>query len=110
MNYRRVQELRDMTNILRMHDQVERPTFAQLMSIGMTVITSTGKTVCPRPPTFDMAAPKGYFATEIVRRMNEEKDLNEWTSYHTSSNRTGNPRVGAIPEPSALVGPPYDFF
>ena len=69
LNYRWVQELRDMTNTLRMHAQVERPTFAQLRAIGMTVITATSRAVYQRPTAFNLADPKGYFATEIVRRM-----------------------------------------
>ena len=106
LNYLWVQELRDMTNILRMHAQVDRPTFAQLRSIGMTVVVSTWKTVYQRPTTFNLTEPPGYFATEIVRRTNEEKELNEWDSYQTSVPRGGNPRVGALPEPTGLPGPP----
>ena len=71
-----------MTNVLRMHAQVERPTFAQLRSIGMTVVTSTGATVYQRPTTFRLTDPQGYFVTEIARRMNEEKELNDWNYYH----------------------------
>lgn len=98
--------MRDLTNILRMHAQVERPTFAQLRSIGMTVVTATGRTVYQRPTTFDLADPMGYFVTEIVRRVNEEKELGEWTSYQSHGQRPNNPRVGAVPEPLGLPGPP----
>ena len=94
-----------MTNILRMHAQVERPTFAQLRPIGITVVAATGMTVYQRPNTFDLRDPHGYFVTEIVRRMNEEKELNDWNSYHSVSHRPGNQRVGALPL-VGLPGPP----
>ena len=101
-----MQELRDLTNALRMHAQVERPTFAQLRGIGMTVVTSTGATVYKRPKTFMPSDPQGYLVTEIARRMNEEKELNDWNYYHGSVPRAGNPRVGANPSPAGLPGPP----
>ena len=94
-----------MTNMLRMHAQVELPTFAKLRSIGMTVIAATGRAVYQRPTTFDLAGPEGYFPTEIVSRMNEEKELNEWNSYRTTGRRPNNPRVGAVPESTGLPGP-----
>ena len=59
LNYRWVQELRDMTNVLRMRAQVERPTFAQLRPIGMTAVTATGMTVYQRPKTFQLTDPQG---------------------------------------------------
>lgn len=105
-NYRLVQELREMTNALRLRAQVERPTFAQLRAIGMTVVTATGKTAYQRPTAFNLTGPSGYFATEIIRRVNEEKELNEWNSYHSSGRRASNPRVGALPDQPSLPGPP----
>ena len=106
LNFRRAQELREMNNILRMHAQVGRPTFAQLRFIGMTVVTSTGRTAYRRPQTSNLKDPKGYFVTEIARRMTEEKELNEWNSYHLAGQRLGNSRVGATPEPIGLPAPP----
>ena len=38
--------------------------------------------------------------------MNEEKELNEWNSYHVSGPRQGNPRVGALSPPTGLPGLP----
>ena len=106
LNYRWVQELREMTNVMRMYAQVERPTFAQLRSIGTTVVTAAGLTVYQRPNTFDLRGTKGYFATEIPRRMNDEKELNERNAYHSGGPRTGNPRVGALQPMTGMRGPP----
>ena len=106
LNYRWTQELRDMTNVLRMRAQVERPTFSQLRPIGMTIVTATGITRHQRPKTFDLQDPHGYFVTEILRRMNEEKELNERKAYHSVGGRTGNPRVGAVAPTVELPGPP----
>ena len=106
LNYRWVQELREMTNVLRTHAQVESPAFDQLRPIGMTVVTATGLTVFQRPTAFNLSGPKGYFVTEIVRRMNEEKELKELNSYHTGGARPNKPRLGASPEAPGLPGPP----
>ena len=70
MNYRRSQELRELTNDARTHAKVERPTSARFRSIGMTVVTSAGMAVFHRPRTFHLTDPQGYVVTEIVRRMN----------------------------------------
>ena len=96
-NYRWVQELRDITNVFRMRAHVERPTFAHIRSIGMTVVTATGLTVYRRPKTFDTRGPKGYFVTEITRRMTEGEELNERTPYHTSAPRPNNPQGRRYP-------------
>ena len=106
LNYRWVQEMREMTNILRIHAQVEQPTFAQQRSIGVTVVTSTGETVYRLPKTPNLSDPAGYFVTEVVRMMHEEKELNEWNSYHSGAPLPGNQRVGALPPPLGLPGPP----
>ena len=72
----------------------------------MTVVTSTGMTVYQRPKTFDLQDHVGYCVTDILRRTNEEKELNERNAYHTGGNRTGNPRVGALLTPVGLPAPP----
>lgn len=95
-----------MANILRTHAQVERPTVAQLRAIGMTAATATGHTVYRRPTTFNLTDTKGYFATDIVRRMDEEKELGDRNPYHTSGGRASDPRAGAVPEGVGLPGPP----
>ena len=59
LNYRWVQELHDLTNVLRTHAQVERPTVAQLRSIGMTVVAATGLTVYKPTQNVRPARPNG---------------------------------------------------
>lgn len=95
-----------MTDILRAHAQVERTNFTQLRSIGMTAVTSTGMAAYQRPKTFNLSDPQGYFVTDIPRRMNEEKELNERNAYYTGAPRNGNPRAGAMPSPGCLPGHP----
>ena len=90
----------------RTHAQVERPTFAQLRAIEMTVVTATGLAVYQRPKTFDIRGPQGHFTTGIVRRMNDEKELNERNCYHTTGPSPNNPRLGETPEHPGLPGHP----
>ena len=71
----------------------------------MTAVVATGMTVYHRPKTVDLQDHTGYFVTEILRRMNEEKELNERNAYHAGGTRSGNPRAGALPPPSVLPGP-----
>ena len=68
LNHRWIQELKESTNVLRLHAGVERPTFDQLKAVGMTVDPSTGSTVFRMPGTFKIRDPAGYFQTEIVRK------------------------------------------
>ena len=116
LNYRWAQELRDLTNLIRWHAKVERPTFEQIKMIGLTVVPSTGLTVFQKPTTFDLDNPSGYFLSEIVRKMMEDKELSSWSQYHGAPNRGTRDRVGgAVPDNDAdnatptghkLPGPP----
>ena len=72
------QELREMANVIRQYAKAERPKFEQPKAIGMRVVTPTGLTLFQRPKTFDMTAPGGFFLSEIVRKMDADKELNEW--------------------------------
>ena len=54
LNHRWVQEIKDLTAVLRLHAGCERPTFEQLKSLGVTIIEGTGKTVYQRPETFNL--------------------------------------------------------
>ena len=88
--YRWGQELREMCNVLRLYAKDERPTFEQLKAIGVTLVTSTNLDLPQRPKTFDLPGPRGFFVSEIVRKMTADKDkeLNDWNSYHTAVSRT----------------------
>ena len=85
LNVRWVQDLKAMTDTLRLYAKVERPTFQQLQAVGMTVVTSTGETLYRRPDTFDMTSPTGYFVSEILRKLNDGKELKDWAYYHSGS-------------------------
>ena len=106
LNYRCIQELKEPTNILRLHAGVERPTYDQLKAIGMTINPASGKTVFQMPSTFQVRGPLGYFQTEIVRETNAEKELEDWHHYHSAPLRNNNIRTGAVPEQQSLPGPP----
>ena len=68
LNHRWIQEIKEITNVLRLHAQVERPTYEQLKSIGMAIDLSTNKTISQRPDGFPERNGNGYFQTEIVRK------------------------------------------
>ena len=68
VNYRRNQELRGLTNILRLHAKVERPTFEQLKLIGMAILQSTGEMAYRRPNAFYIDGHRGYFQAELVKK------------------------------------------
>ena len=45
LNHRWIQEIKEKTNILRLHAHVERPTYDQLKSVGMIVDPATGRAI-----------------------------------------------------------------
>ena len=109
LNHRRGQELRELTNLIRLHAKVERPTFEQIKMIGLTVLQTTGAAVFQRPKAFDLVDPSGYFRAEIVRRMIDDKELPSWSIYHTGGHgqRNVRDRAGAVGDnPQVLPGPP----
>ena len=57
LNHMWIQELKESTNILRMHANVERPTYDHLKAIGMTVDPNTCATVFGPPDTFAVRGP-----------------------------------------------------
>ena len=85
LNVRWVQDLRAMTDTLRLHAKVERPTFQQLQAVGVTIVDATGSTLYRRPDTFDVTNPQCYFVAEILRKLNDDKDLKDWAFYRSSS-------------------------
>lgn len=70
LNHRWIQEIKEITNVLRQHARVGRPTYDQLKSIGMTIDPATNETISQRPDVFDVRDAHGYFQTAIVRKMN----------------------------------------
>ena len=98
--------IKELTNALRLYAQVERPTYDQLKSIGMTICPKTRKAICQMPDVFSVRETDGYFHTEIARRVNSEKELADWHRYHNTSVRPTNTRSGAATEPVGLPGPP----
>ena len=75
LNHRWVQELKEATNLLRLHARVERPTYDQLKSIGMTIDPKTNRTIFQRPVVFNLRDVSGYFQTEIVRKNERGKGI-----------------------------------
>ena len=98
LNVRWVRDLKAMADTLRLHARVERPTFQQLQAVGMTIVEATGSTLYRRPDTFNVHDPWGYFVSEILRKLNDDKELKDWAHYH-SANRT---------HPSRVSGPALD--
>ena len=105
LNHRWVQEIKEAANLLRLHAQVERPTFDQLKSIGMTIEPTTGTTIFKRPNVFNVMDLNGFPQTEIVRKMNAEKELADWHHYHNAPTKQVTIRTGAVPV-GELPGPP----
>ena len=105
-NHRWIQEIEESTNLLRLHANVERPTFDQLKAIGMTIGPAAGVTIFRFPATFNLRGPNGYFQTEIVRKMNAEKELADRYHYRNKSTRNANTRTGAVGDFVGLPGPP----
>ena len=68
LNYRWVQEIREITNQIRMYSKVERPTFDQRKAIGMAINPVGGHTIFRQPDTFNIKEAGWYFQTEIVRK------------------------------------------
>ena len=106
LNHRRIQGLKESTNLLRLHANVERPTYDQLKAIGMTIGPSKGLTIFRFPTVLNLRDANGYFQTEIVRKMNAEKELADWYHYRNASTRNLNTRAGAVGDLVGLPGPP----
>ena len=106
LNHRRIQEHREITNVLRFYAKAEGPTYDQLKSIGMTIGPSDGNTIYSKPCTFNLSDPSGYFQMEIIRNMNDGKELADWHHYHNTSTRNTGTRTGAVGDPATLPSPP----
>ena len=91
LNHRWGQEVRELTNVLRFHAGTERPTFDQLKAVGMAIREDTGLTVYQRPRTFDLVGPDGYFTTEVIRKLNQEKEATDWKLHHGNSTSRNPP-------------------
>ena len=78
LNHRWGQEIREPTNLLRLHAGADRPTFGRLRTAGMSIREGTGRTVYQRPTTFDLKRPDGYFVQEVLRKLMEEKEVADW--------------------------------
>ena len=107
LNYRRTQEWRDLANLIRWRAKVERPTFEQIQMIGLTVVPSTGHAIFQRPTTFELDNPSGYFLSEIVRKMVDDKELSSLSQYHSSPNRGLRDRLGPYPAAERIRRRPH---
>ena len=100
LNHRWGQEIRELTNLLRMYAGAERATFDQLRTVGMTIREGAGRSVYQRPTTFDLKRHDGYFEQEALRKLMGEKEVAEWKQRHggvparTPVDRTGADGVG----------------
>ena len=77
--------MKAMADTLRLHARSERPTFQQLHAVGMAIASATGATLFRRPGTFDVDNPSGYFVSEILRNLNDDKELKDWAYYHSAT-------------------------
>ena len=100
------QEIKEITNVLWLHTRVDRPTYDQLKSIGMTIGPASKKDIPQRPDVFDLMDTRGYFQTDIVRGMNADKELPDWHHRHNAPVMPNNTRTGAVPVPTGLHGHP----
>ena len=67
LNHRWAREIMAIANVLRLRARVDRPTYDQLESIGMTIGPLTRKTIFRKPDVSSVRADRGYFQTEIIR-------------------------------------------
>ena len=97
-----------MADTLRLREKAERPTSPQLQAVGMTVVNATGMTLFRRLDTFDMSSPQSYFVSEILRKLNDDKELQDWAYYHTANQMHTSRTPGFPPEGPAeeLPQPP----
>ena len=65
LNRRWIQEIKAITNAPRLHARVERPTYSQLKSIGMTIGPITNETIFQRPDVFPIRNVNGYYQSEL---------------------------------------------
>ena len=96
LNVRWCQDLKAMTDTLRLHAKAERPTSQQLQAVGMAVVNATGMTLFRRPGTFDMTSTRSYFVSEILRKLNDDKELQDWAFYHTANQKHPS-RISGLP-------------
>ena len=107
LNYRRVQDIKELANTIRLYAKVERPTFDQLKAIVMTIDPVGGNTILKSHVAFLVMEVGGYFQTGIVRKTKAGKDLADWRHYHSASVwGGGNMKTGAANDPVGLPGPP----
>ena len=52
--HRRVQEIKEIANILRLGSDVERPTYDQIKAIGVTIESNKGVAIFRHPETFNI--------------------------------------------------------
>ena len=106
LNHLRIQALKESTDILRMHANVDRPTYGRLSAIGMAIDPTTGAEIFTLPDTFNVRGANGYFQTEVVRKMDDAKELSDWHHYHNTSTRPATSRASAVNDVAGLPGPP----
>ena len=106
LKHRRAQEIKEITNVLRLRARVDRPTYDQPKSIGATIDPNADRTIFQRPDVFNVRDVVGYFQTEIARKMNAVKELADWLRYHNTPVWQIHTRTGAVPVPLELPGPP----
>ena len=73
----------------------------------MAAVTPTGDTLIRKPDTFGMGNPTGYFRSEIIRKLNDDKDMDGWNCYHDSNNRSTSGIPGPVPPPPNGPGPAF---
>ena len=108
LTHRWMQEIKKIANAPMLHARVERPTYAQSKSDGMTIGPIANKTLYMIPDVFSVMNASGYFQNGDCQKMNAEKEFPDRRHYHNTPDGEGGPntRTGAAPEPVGLAGPP----
>ena len=72
--------------------------------IGRAIVQSAGLTVFQKPKAINLDGNSGYFQSDVVRRMLDDKELNSWSRYRGS--RIPRDLAGvARPKPLGYLAP-----
>ena len=97
LNVRWVRDIASTSDARRLHDKVDRPNYQKLQDSGMTSVTATGMTRFRRSDTFDMIFPTSHSVSKIARKFNDDKDLQDWRSYDSGTQRNHTRVDGLAP-------------
>ena len=79
-----VHDLKTMTDTLRRHARVGWRKFPKLQAVGVEIVSTARATLFRMPDTFEVANPSGYFVSETIRKLNDDKELKKWSYFHSA--------------------------